>query len=99
MPHQFSSREPMILYADGLANNHMNIAEVEGSECVTERLELLILLSLGAAPFETDHVIGHELTHAFQYDITGVARGSMATAFNRVPLWFIEGMRSEEHTS
>src|SRR6266516_1694917 len=33
-----------------------------------------------------------EQTHAFQYDITGVGRGSMATGLNRVPLWFIEGM-------
>src|SRR3989442_1551254 len=27
-----------------------------------------------------------------QFDITGVGRGNVATAFNRVPLWFIEGM-------
>ena len=90
--HQLSSRQPLILYADHPAYNQTNIAQVEGSEGVTESLKRRILLPLGASPFETDHVIGHELTHAFQYDITGVARGSMATAFNRVPLWFIEGM-------
>ena len=90
--HQLSSRQPLILYADHPAYNQTNIAQVEGSEGVTESLKRRILLPLGASPFETDHVIGHELTHAFQYDITGVARGNMATAFNRVPLWFIEGM-------
>ncbi len=90
--HQLSSRQPLILYADHPAYNQTNIAQVEGSEGVTESLKRRVLLPLGASPFETDHVIGHELTHAFQYDITGVARGSMATAFNRVPLWFIEGM-------
>src|SRR5437773_1117143 len=47
---------------------------------------------MGASLYETDHVIGHELTHAFQYDITGVGRGNLATGLNRVPLWFIEGM-------
>src|SRR5213592_101454 len=90
--HQLSGRQPLILYADHPAYNQTNIAQVEGSEGVTESLKRRILLPLGASPFETDHVIGHELTHAFQYDITGVARGNMAAAFNRVPLWFIEGM-------
>jgi len=90
--HQLSSRQPLILYADHPAYNQTNIAQVEGSEGVTESLKRRILLPLGASPFETDHVIGHELTHAFQYDITGVARGNAVTAFNRVPLWFIEGM-------
>src|SRR6266705_1303797 len=90
--HQLSRRQPLILYADHPAYNQTNIAQVEGSEGVTESLKRRILLPLGASPFETDHVIGHELTHAFQYDITGVARGNMAAAFNRVPLWFIEGM-------
>ena len=46
---------------------------------------------MGATLAETDHVIGHELVHAFQYDITGVGRQSM-TGLTRVPLWFIEGM-------
>src|SRR5437667_240807 len=90
--HQLSGRQPLILDADHPAYNQSNIAQVEGSEGVTESLKRRILLPLGASPFETDHVIGHELTHAFQYDITGVARGNMAAAFNRVPLWFIEGM-------
>src|SRR6266481_5047807 len=90
--HQLSSRQPLILYADHPAYNQTNIAQVEGSEGVTESLKRRILLPLGASPFETDHVIGHELTHAFQYDITGVARGSSTSGFNRVPLWFIEGM-------
>src|SRR5204863_1717805 len=92
--HQLSSRQPLIPYADHPAYNQTNIAQVEGSEGVTESLKRRILLPLGASPFETDHVIGHELTHAFQYDITGVARGNMAAAFNRVPLWFIGGWQS-----
>src|SRR6266581_5693750 len=90
--HQLSGRQPLILYSDHPAYNQTNIAQVEGSGGVTESLKRRILLPLGASPFETDHVIGHELTHAFQYDITGVARGNAVTAFNRVPLWFIEGM-------
>src|SRR5690606_16853732 len=45
---------------------------------------------------ETDHVLGHELVHAFQYDISGLGRagGGIEQAARRfqVPLWFIEGM-------
>src|SRR5437899_12164837 len=65
---------------------------VEGSEGITESLKRRIILPMGASLAQTDHVIGHELTHAFQYDITGVGRSNMGAGLNRVPLWFIEGM-------
>src|SRR5712691_492315 len=90
--HQLSGRQPLILYSDHPDYNQTNILPVEGSEGITESLKRRIILPMGASLFETDHVIGHELTHAFQYDITGVGRGNVATGFNRVPLWFIEGM-------
>ncbi len=43
---------------------------------------------------ETDHVIGHELVHAFQYDISkSVGPGAYSRAsIENLPLWFIEGM-------
>src|SRR6266566_822235 len=90
--HQLSGRQPLILYSDHPDYNQTNILPVEGSEGITESLKRRIILPMGASLAETDHVIGHELTHAFQYDITGVGRGNVATGFNRVPLWFIEGM-------
>src|SRR5438874_6934863 len=93
--HQLSGRQPLILYADHPDFEQTNVlgeAPGEGTGGITESLKRRIILPMGASPFETDHVIGHELTHAFQYDITGVGRGNVATAFNRVPLWFIEGM-------
>jgi Tol biopolymer transport system component len=90
--HQLSGRQPLILYSDHPDYNQTNVLPVEGSEGITESLKRRIILPMGASLAETDHVIGHELTHAFQYDITGVGRGNVATAFNRVPLWFIEGM-------
>src|SRR5437899_1811444 len=90
--HQLSGRQPLILYSDHPDYNQTNILPVEGSEGITESLKRRIILPMGASLYETDHVIGHELTHAFQYDITGVGRGNLATGLNRVPLWFIEGM-------
>jgi hypothetical protein len=51
-------------------------------------------MPFGGGLAETDHVLGHELVHAFQFDIgaegsdgRGLGGGIMA-----LPLWFIEGM-------
>src|SRR6266480_3234465 len=93
--HQLSGRQPLILYSDAPDFQQTNVLGEqpgEGTGGVTESLKRRIILPMGAALYETDHVIGHELTHAFQYDITGVGRGNLATGLNRVPLWFIEGM-------
>src|SRR3989440_3950385 len=94
--HQLSGRQPLILYSDAPDFQQTNVLGEqpgEGTGGVTESLKRRIILPAGASLKETDHVIGHELTHAFQYDITGVGRGSMATGgLNRVPLWFVEGM-------
>src|SRR6266478_4305157 len=90
--HQLSGRQPLILYSDHPDYNQTNVLPVEGSEGITESLKRRIILPMGASLAETDHVIGHELTHAFQYDITGVGRGNISSGLNRVPLWFIEGM-------
>src|SRR2546430_1038996 len=94
--HQLSGRQPLILYSDAPDFQQTNVLGEqpgEGTGGVTESLKRRIILPAGASLAETDHVIGHELTHAFQYDITGVGRNSSAAAgWNRVPLWFIEGM-------
>src|SRR5256884_7987352 len=93
--HQLSGRQPLILYSDAPDFQQTNVLGEqpgEGPGGVTESLKRRIILPMGASLAETDHVIGHELTHAFQYDITGVGRGNLATGLNRVPLWFIEGM-------
>src|SRR5881628_690682 len=93
--HQLNGRQPLILYSDHPDFEQTNVlgeAPGEGTGGVTESLKRRIILPMGASMAETDHVIGHELTHAFQYDITGVGRGSSAGGLNRVPLWFIEGM-------
>src|SRR6185295_15871424 len=93
--HQLSSRQPLVLYSDHPDFEQTNVLGEqpgEGTGGVTESLKRRIILPMGASLAETDHVVGHELVHAFQYDITGVGRGSLATGLNRVPLWFIEGM-------
>jgi Tol biopolymer transport system component len=87
LDHQLSSRQPLILYASHPHFEQTNVIEGqlgEGTGGVTESLKRRIVMPVGGGPAETDHVLGHELVHAFQYDILG--------ANLNLPLWFIEGM-------
>jgi len=65
----------------------------EGTGGVTEPLRRRIVLPFGGPLVDTDHVIGHELVHAFQFDITTRPNaGPGENGAERLPLWFIEGM-------
>jgi WD40-like Beta Propeller Repeat len=95
--HQLSTPQPLVLYASHPDFEQTNIIQGELDEAtggVTEATRRRIVLPLAGPLDETDHVIGHELVHAFQYDITGEA-GSQSGGYpgaTRLPLWFIEGM-------
>ena len=59
---------------------------------MTEAFKRRIILPF-AGPIEaTDHVLGHELVHAFQYDMTGTNVSTNSAGALSLPLWFIEGM-------
>jgi hypothetical protein len=93
---QLKERQPIILYASSAQfqqTNTLDGAPGEGTGGVTEAYKRRVVLPFGMSLDETNHVLGHELVHAFQYAITGQSRGSngMPAALN-MPLWFIEGM-------
>jgi WD40 repeat protein len=94
--HELSSRQPLILYASPAAFQQTNAISGdlgEGTGGVTEAMKRRIVLPLGSSLAETNHVIGHELVHAFQYDMTSGGRGGgQMPAATQMPLWFIEGM-------
>jgi len=97
LDHTLSRRQPLILYPSHPAFEQTNAIPGElgeGVGGVTESFKRRIVLPLGASLAETDHVIGHELVHAFQYDIAGTGRslGLAGSGLERLPLWFIEGM-------
>jgi hypothetical protein len=62
----------------------------EGVQGVTEGFKLRVVMPLTGSYADTDHVLGHELIHQFQYDISQRA-GNFAN-FVRLPLWIVEGM-------
>jgi len=91
--HELRGRQPLILYASHPEFEQTNAIPGElgeGTGGVTEMLKRRIVLPLGISLEESDHVIGHELVHAFQFDIT--SGGQQTPGALRLPLWFIEGM-------
>jgi hypothetical protein len=95
--HELSSRQPIILYA---AHPHFQQTNAlsgeigEGTGGVTESFKRRVILPFAGGLAETDHVLGHELVHAFQYDISASedAEGRPTPGVAALPLWFIEGM-------
>jgi Tol biopolymer transport system component len=87
LDHQLSGRQILVLYAAHPHFEQTNVVEGvlgEGTGGVTESLKRRIVMPVGNGLADTDHVLGHELVHAFQYDILGPNLN--------LPLWFIEGM-------
>jgi len=96
--HELKGRQPLILYGSSPEFQQTTVIPDllgEGTGGVTESFKRRIVLPYGASLTETDHVIGHELVHAFQYDIMAQGHSDQARGYDsalRIPLWFIEGM-------
>lgn len=96
--HELSGRQALILYATSpqfQQTNAIGGTLGEGTGGVTEALKRRIVLPVGGTLDNLNHVIGHELVHAFQYDITGSGNGGGVAGLpsaTALPLWFIEGM-------
>jgi Tol biopolymer transport system component len=89
--HELRRRQPLVLYAghaDFVQTNVVSDALGEGTGGVTEAQRNRMALPFGLSLAETDHVIGHELVHAFQYDLARSGHPSIPS----MPLWFVEGM-------
>jgi Tol biopolymer transport system component len=97
--HQLHNRQVLILYAAPEHFRQTNAVEGligEGTGGVTEALKRRIVLPMSGSLTDTNHVIGHELVHAFQFDMTGTDPREATTGSGpgilQYPLWFVEGM-------
>ena len=91
---RLSEPQPVILYADHPDFQQTDILSgliPQTTGGVTEGLRNRVVVPLTGVSFENDHVLGHELVHAYHYTIMKSLRGGLSTGRN-VPLWFIEGM-------
>ena len=97
LQHQIKVRIPLILYASHTDFEQTNITPELigiGTGGVTEFLKRRVFLPFTGSYAELDHVLTHELVHAFQVDILfGDRPGIVGNPFATVPpLWFMEGM-------
>lgn len=96
--HELKGRQPLIIYSSGPEFQQTTVIPEtmgEGTGGVTESFKRRIILPYGVTLAETDHVIGHELVHAFQYDLAGQGHSDEARytgADLRIPLFLVEGL-------
>ena len=91
----FRTESPIIIY-----RNHADFQQTTaimgdigvGTGGVTEGLKRRVVMPFTFSDYQTSHVLGHELVHAFQYHIIEESSGMNIGAISRVPLWMIEGM-------
>ncbi len=93
--HEFEKPKPIILYADHpdfQQTNTLRGSLSEGTGGVTESLKNRVIMPLTGSYWDTDHVLGHELVHAFQYNVAQGRSGAGIRGLSLLPLWLIEGM-------
>ncbi len=86
---------PIFLY-----NNHADFSQTTvisgeigiGTGGVTEALKKRIVFPLTPLYAQTDHVLGHEMVHAFQYTDILDGDSTNMSSLNNLPLWMVEGM-------
>jgi hypothetical protein len=87
--HTFDKRQPLVLYGSQPEFAQTNVVSGLLSDTVggvTESAKRRIAMPFAPTLAETDRVLGHEIVHAFQFDI-GRRNGGWGQ-----PLWFVEGM-------
>jgi Tol biopolymer transport system component len=92
LDHKIKNRIPLVLYAslnDFQQTNVVSDLLDDGTRGVTEGLRKRVVLPFTGSYREFNHVLVHELVHAFQFDLM-----STRSNLNRFdpPLWFVEGM-------
>lgn len=91
----FQQRSPIILY-----NNHAEFQQTTvissligvGTGGVTEGLRNRVVMPIRKSNAETNHVLGHELVHVFQYHMFKNTDSLNFESISSIPLWMIEGL-------
>ncbi len=88
-------RRALVFYADPPDFQQTNLSGgliPQGVEGFTEPLRDRVVVRFNGVQADDDHLVGHELVHVFQFDISNkLGAGGMA-GFQRLPLWISEGM-------
>ena len=90
LQHRLERRQPLVVYGSQAEFAQTNIVSglvPDSIGGVTESRRRRIVMPFAPTMAETDRVLGHELVHAFQFDIAHRYGGGWGQ-----PLWFVEGM-------
>lgn len=94
--HEFQEKKPLIIYQEHADFQQTRVTPDligESTGGFTESLLDRVVLPLTGINADNDHVLGHELVHAFQFDIARRAGEEGARSSpRRVPLWVTEGL-------
>lgn len=91
----FTKPNPIILYGNSPEFQQTTIISGEigvGTGGVTEGLKNRVFMPIQEINFQTRHVLGHELVHAFQYHSLIEGDSTQLENIGNLPLWMIEGM-------
>ena len=91
--HTFD-RKSIVFYADHPDFQQTNVvggAIGEGTGGITESMRTRVVMPHTGSYWDTDHVLGHEIVHVFQYNIAESGPGGI-NRLAALPLWLIEGM-------
>ena len=97
LDHQFREKKPIMLFSSrtDFGQNNVTGDLGEATSGVTEAMRHRMLLNFTGDYKSFEHVLTHEMVHAFQYDIFAhgkAGNGLQALAQYMPPLWFAEGM-------
>ena len=88
-------KNPLILY-----NNHADFQQTTviggligvGTGGVTEGMRNRVVMPLVESNAQNNHVLGHELVHAFQYNMMRTGDSTSLSSIGNIPLWMVEGL-------
>ena len=86
---------PIIIYknhADFQQTTTIGGAIGVGTGGVTEGLKNRVVMPVTLSNKQTDHVLGHELVHAFQYNMMRTGDSLSLNSMRNLPLWMVEGL-------
>ena len=88
-------RNPLIIY-----NNHADFQQTNaisgristGTGGVTEAFKNRVIMPVAHSNQQTHHVLGHELVHAYQYNMIINGEETSLRDLGNLPLWMVEGL-------
>ena len=91
----FATKNPVIFY-----NNHGDFQQTNaisgsvsvGTGGVTEGYKRRVIMPIAMSNQQTNHVLGHEMVHAFQYHLMTEGDSTSLRNIQKIPLWMVEGL-------